>query len=60
MRCIHTINIPSYKRTYPTKELGNIKSRHWDVYAKPYASIGFNKKPKNVVFSIIKKEFGTF
>ena len=36
-----------------SKELCNIKSRHWDLYAKPDASIGFNKKPKNVVFSII-------
>ena len=27
------------------KELGNIKSWHWDLYAKPDASIGFNKKP---------------
>ena len=35
------------------KELGNIKSRHWDLNAKPNASIGFKKKPQNVVFSII-------
>ena len=42
-----------------SKELGNIKSRHWDLYAKPDALIGFNKKPKNVVFSIIKKEIRT-
>ena len=27
------------------KEFGNIKSRRWDLYAKPDASIGFNKKP---------------
>ena len=27
-----------------TKELGNIKSRHWDLYAKPDASVGFNEK----------------
>ena len=32
------------------KELGNKKSRHWDLYAKSDASIGFNKKPQNVVF----------
>ena len=42
------------------KELCNIKSRHWDLYAKPDASIGFHKKPKNVVFSIIYKDFRTF
>jgi len=30
------------------------------LYAKPDASIGFNKKPKNVVFSIIEKDFRTF
>ena len=29
------------------KELGNIKSRHRDLYAKPDASIGFNRKPQN-------------
>ena len=27
------------------KELGNIKSTHWDLYANPDASIGFNEKP---------------
>ena len=43
-----------------TKELGNIKSRHWDLYAKPDALIGFNKKLQNVVFSIIKKILGLF
>ena len=42
------------------KELGNIKSRQWDLYANPDASIGFNKKPKNVAFSIVKKDFRTF
>ena len=26
------------------KELGNTKSRHWDLYANPDTSIGFNKK----------------
>ena len=42
------------------KELGNIKSRHWDLYAKPDTSIGFNEKPLNVVFSIIKQDLRTF
>ena len=42
------------------KELGKIKTRHWDLYVKPDASIGLIKKPQNVVFSIIQKDFRTF
>ena len=34
-----------------------MKIRHWDLYAKPDASIGLIKKPQNVVFSIITKDF---
>ena len=43
------------------RELWNIKSRHWDwdLYAKPDASIGLIKKPQNIVFSIIQKDFRT-
>ena len=41
------------------KELGNIKSRHWDLYAKPDTSIGLIKKPENVIFSLIQKDFMT-
>ena len=41
-----------------TKELSNIKRRHWDLYGKPAASIGLFKKLQNVVFSIIQKDLG--
>ena len=50
--------LPLY--TLGSKELGNLKSRHWDLYGKPDASIGIIKKPQNIVFSMIKKDFRTF
>ena len=42
------------------KELGKIKTRHWDLYVKPDASIGLIKKPQNVVISNTQKCFRTF
>ena len=43
-----------------TKELGNLKRRHWDLYLKPDASNGLNKNPQNVVFSEYSKRFQDF
>ena len=40
-----TKNYSSIGAKILVKELGNIKSRHWDLYANPDALIGFNKKP---------------
>ena len=48
-----TKNYSSIGAKILVKELGNIKSRHWDLYAKPDTSIGLFKKPQNVVFSIL-------
>ena len=38
-----------------SKELGNIKSRHWYLNAKPDALIGLIKKPQNFVIIFLDK-----